>query len=212
MPARRLVLAQLLLLLSYSVAPPMVRAGSDGLSPEPAPYSAIGPGQRPSGVFSVAPPLVSAWERLIALPEIGERFRESAPRTGVRVIVGILPTGMGGHFRATDRTILVNASLLREDERLVVPILAHELTHAIDVLLAPGEPADCLDLETRAFVQQARAWESLSGQLQVVSPRQAELDDLLRTYRSEGSEGILRRVASHPGYRQQCAALNLAGR
>ena len=219
MPARRTSIALLLLLFGLGLPPNAARASLDGAPDLPvrSSVSATNPrseneDQDAGSGFYVAPALRPAWLRLIDLPELGAAYRDQAPRTGVRLLVGILPAAMGGHFRASDRTILVNAALLRDDERTIVPILAHELTHAIDLLRPPTAGGDCLELETRAFVQQARVWETLGGGSDSASARGQSLDALVRLYRAEGRAGIYRSVASTPGYRQQCATLNLAAR
>jgi len=90
----------------------------------------------------------------------------------------------GGEFSTIGHSIKMADSMLRESLDVQSAVLAHELQHAVDILVdhaVPDKPEDCVNLELRAYKTQEKVWLELTKPSPPRTNMEAELDQISHT-------------------------------
>jgi hypothetical protein len=150
--------------------------------------------------------LQPAWKTILGLNRWGPFYREWAPKTGVRVMVGAMPAGVAGGFQPRSNAIMLNSASLDESRFVTAATLAHELFHAMDAAFAPDQLRDCIGEETRAFLTEASVWEEIWGSGPAPNGTASERfeNTLLNLVRTQGADGVRRAVAGSSAYQREC--------
>jgi hypothetical protein len=77
-----------------------------------------------------------------------------------------LPRNTLGAFRTDPYSIQISSSVTREDPKSIASILAHELTHARQLIAhaTDGRAIECYGFEEEAFANQLQFWTGLYGE------------------------------------------------
>jgi hypothetical protein len=134
---------------------------------------------------------------------IGAEYARLPDILHLTLVVSPLPQGTGGHYEPRTRTVTIVEALLGEDPRVLAAGLAHEVKHASDFdLVAVGLlPADCAELEARAFEAQAIVARAFwPDELSSGTDWEKGLGMVVRAYEAGGLDGRRAMVESVPGY------------
>jgi hypothetical protein len=139
---------------------------------------------------------------------IGPYYASLPDALKLTLAIGSLPPGAGGHYEPSRRTLTLADVLLAEDPRVLAAGLVHELRHAADFdqIDAGQLTADCIELESRAFVAQAIVTRALwPDELPDGSVWERGLASNVTLYESGGPDAIRDWVGQSIGYQQVCA-------
>ena len=93
-----------------------------------------------------------------------------------------------------------------EDPRAIAAVLAHELTHALQIHQDLGGRPNCVRREVDAHLTEAYVWARLwDGHAPPVrTALERHLDEVTAIAEWEGEAGLERFVVGQPSYRRQC--------
>ncbi len=149
------------------------------------------------GSIYVQPELKGATDHLSASPT-GQGVLQQASKAYLRLTVAHLPSGSeGGEFSTLGHSLKIADSMMTESLDVQSTVLAHELTHAVDILVdhnTPDSAQACVNLELHAFQTQEKVWLEITKPVPPKTPIETELDQLSH-------------VVNSPAFAQQLAKL-----
>jgi hypothetical protein len=164
---------------------------------------------------SIDPRLLPSWNKLLTSTStyndgssVADSLKSVAIRTSIPIRLAALPPDLRGGFgwdQVGAPQIILNVSLLNEDTRAVATVLAHELTHAGQMLIEGKKDSECIQAEVEAFRTGAMVWALFfDGIPPSRTDLETELTEWSKAFILTGDSALYTRVVNNRAYQHEC--------